>query len=173
MQTATKGTQELFSSLDNTIAELEQIISSANEKDINVIPFENSWTAAQVVDHITKSMNGMADNLKKPGTITDREVDEKAAGFKTLFLNFESKMKSPPFVLPGHDVYDKNELVDALKNADKKLKDAAQAANLPELLNLPPIGELTKLELLHFVLYHTQRHIQQLKNILQKVNSKN
>ena len=57
-------------------------------------------------------------------------------------------------------------------DADKKLKDAAHAANLPELLNLPPIGELTKLELLHFVLYHTQRHIQQLKNILQKKKQK-
>lgn len=170
MQTATTDKQELFSSLENTIAELEQIISSVNEKEINTIPFENSWTAAQVVAHVTKSLDGMGENLKKPGVITGREPDKNANDFKTMFLNFDSKMKSPPFVLPEHDVYERNELIDNLKNAGKKFTEAAHAANLPELLNLPPIGELTKLELIHFVLYHNQRHIHQLKNILKKVN---
>ena len=162
---------DLFASLDKTIEELLIIISSVDEKDINTVPFENSWTAAQVVAHVTRSINGMGEALRMPGKTADRELDEKANGFKTMFLNFETKMKSPPFVLPEHDVYEKNELIDTLKNADKKFKESAHEANLSELLNLPPIGELTKLELLHFVLYHTQRHIHQLKNILQKVTN--
>ena len=38
-----------------------------------------------------------------------------------------------------------------------------------ELLDLPPIGEITKLEVLYFVLYHTQRHIHQLKNVIRHI----
>jgi len=34
---------------------------------------------------------------------------------------------------------------------------------LAEIIALPIFGEVTKLELLYFVLYHTQRHIHQLK----------
>ena len=37
--------------------------------------------------------------------------------------------------------------------------------------NLPVFGEITKLELLHFVLYHTQRHIHQLKKILAAISN--
>ncbi len=169
MTTDTLNTTELFASLDNTTTELLTIISSVDEKDINTVPFENSWTSAQVVAHITRSIDRMGEALKMPGKITDREPDEKAGGFKTMFLNFESKMKSPPFVLPEQDVYEKDLLIDKLKNTEKKFTEAAHSTNLSELLDLPPIGQLTKLELLHFVLYHTQRHIHQLKNILQKV----
>ncbi len=170
MTTDTVNTKELFASLDNTIAELLTIISVVDEKDINTVPFENSWTAAQVVAHVTRSINGMGEALRMPGKTADRELDEKANGFKTMFLNFDSKMKSPPFVLPEQDVYEKDLLIKKLKSAEKKFTEAANSTNLSVLLDLPPIGQLTKLELLHFVLYHTQRHIHQLKNILEKIN---
>ncbi len=38
---------------------------------------------------------------------------------------------------------------------------------------LPVLGFLTRLEAIYFILFHTQRHIQQLKNIYQKLKATN
>lgn len=169
MTTASKNT-DLFSSLDDTIAEMLSIISSVEEKDINTIPFENSWTAGQLVDHVTRSINGMAEALEMPGKIADRKPAEKANELKAVFLNFDRKMKSPPFILPTKDVYEKDSLTDKFKSATNKFLETAKTVEPSELLNLQPLGELTKLEVLYFILFHTQRHTHQLKNIAEKIN---
>ena len=57
-------------------------------------------------------------------------------------------------------------LISKLNRSVERLKEAASKVNLTDIINLPAFGEITKLELLHFVLYHTQRHTHQLKNII-------
>ena len=44
--------------------------------------------------------------------------------------------------------------------------------NLSEMISHSLFGEVTKLELLHFVVYHTQRHIHQLKKIFDTTRTK-
>lgn len=171
MTTGTINTEELFQNLKKTFAELEQTLSSATEESINIIPFENSWTAAQVTDHVTRSINGMKEALGMPGKVTDRNPDEKEKELSTLFLNFEKKMKSPPFILPTQDIYEKALLIKNFKDAVTEFNTTANNVNLSELINLQPLGELTRLEVIYFILYHTQRHTQQIKNILERINS--
>ena len=164
----TTDNTSLLTSIEDTFSEMLAIISSADEKAINTIPFEGSWTAAQVTDHVTRSIHGMAEVLQMPGKIIERQPDEKVTDLKTMFLNFDSKMKSPPFILPEHEVYEKEFLITKFSKASTKFIEAAKNVNVSELVDLRPLGELTKLEILHFILYHTQRHIQQVKNILEK-----
>jgi dihydrofolate reductase len=52
-----------------------------------------------------------------------------------------------------------------LKNSILELREMAAQANYYEAIDHPIFGEITKYELLHFVIYHTQRHIHQLTNI--------
>ena len=161
--------KELFASLDNTTSELLQLISSFSEKQINTIPFENNWTAAQVAEHITKSNEGMIRSLKTEGKPAGREPDEKVQGLKDVFLNFASKLQSPKFILPTQDIYQKETVIDDLRKSIEQLKEISGIINLPDAIAHPIFGDITKLEILHFVLYHTQRHIRQLKNIFQIV----
>jgi len=163
---------KILSDVNDTAEELQRIVSSADEKDLNTVPFEHSWTAAQVTDHVTRSFNGMAEFLGFTGKTADRKPDEKAGDFKALFLNFETKMKSPPFILPTRDTYRKDILLEKFENSVARFTDVAKKADPAELLDLPPLGEITKLEAMYFVLYHTQRHIHQLKNILEQLNLK-
>ena len=121
-----------------------KLISSVDEKDINTIPFENSWTPAQLTDHVTRSINGMGEALNMPGKITDRQPDEKTNQFKNMFLNFNSKMKSPPFILPVKDVYEKDTLINKLKVASKKFIETGKTVNLTEVLDLTPFGRINK-----------------------------
>ncbi len=165
--------KKLFESLDDTSGQLLTLMSSLNETDINQIPFEDSWTAAQLASHITKSNKGIAQALEMEGTVCDRDPAEGAAKLKKMFLDFSVKYKSPEFILPTKNTYQKDLVTDELKASIERLISMRNAVNLSEIIEVPLFGATTKLELLYFVLYHTQRHLHQLQNIVQALEQKN
>lgn len=168
MATLTINTRELFVSLDATWRTLEDVLSSADINVINKIPFEGSWTIGQVACHVTKSNFGMVKALQMDGTTAGRDLLQAEPKLKQIFLDFKAKYNSPEFIKPEMKEYQKEDLLRDLKNSIEQLKEQREKQDLSELLNLEILGDLTKVELLYFVLYHTQRHIHQLKNILEK-----
>jgi len=167
-------TEQLFKSLDETTGEFLQLVSSFDDDAINTIPFKNSWTAAQVADHVTKSNRSVIQSLQVAGKISKRGADERADELKQLFLNFSTKLHSPDFILPARDIYDKEKLLSDLKDSIDEIRHLSESVNLFESLDHRAFGDITKLEILHFVVYHTQRHIHQLDKIFQslKINNK-
>lgn len=164
--------KEIINQLDAALTETLQLLSSLNEEKINKIPFEGSWTAAQVVQHLYKSIRGMDELLYTPSQQADRNPEEKAQWLKDIFLNYENKMKSPDFILPEDKYYDQSELKDSLENAKDKMTEAAKNSKLEEMAPLPeghPLNGITKLETLYFVTYHTIRHNHQMKNIREQL----
>src|SRR5258706_1280390 len=157
---------ELFKSLDETEDELVRLVSSFNERQINMIPYTGSWTAAQVTEHITRSNLGIIRSLKTQGHPVERDIDAGATGLRETFLNFETKLQSPKFILPTRDIYNKETILGELKQSIDELKEIGHTVNLSEAIDHPIFGEITKLELHYFVTYHTQRHIHQLRNIV-------
>ncbi|MEP6467411.1 MAG: DinB family protein [Parafilimonas sp.] len=159
-------TDQLFASLDETTSELIQLATSISETLLNTVPFAGSWTAAQLIIHVTKSNKAIAQGLNIEGKQANRNPEDGVPHIKKMFLDFEAKYQSPAFIVPEEGNYNKDEIIDALKKSVQRLQQLRTETNLTELINLPAFGEITKLELLHFVLYHTQRHIYQLKNII-------
>ena len=166
-------TEQLFKSLDETTGEFLQLVSSFDDDAINTIPFKNSWTAAQVADHVTKSNRSVIQSLQVAGKISKRGADERADELKQLFLNFSTKLHSPDFILPARDIYDKEKLLSDLKDSIDEIRYLSESVNLFESLDHRAFGDITKLEILHFVVYHTQRHIHQLNKIFQSVRNNN
>jgi len=165
MMTDIIDTEELFASFDHTASELLELISSFTETQINEIPFAGSWTAAQVAEHITRSNIGIINFLNKNGKSPDRPPDAIAGQLHKTFLDFETKLQSPEFILPTRDIYQKKLVIDNLEISIVGLKELSRHVNLFEMISHPIFGDITKLELVHFVVYHTQRHVHQLKNI--------
>jgi dihydrofolate reductase len=159
------NTGELFTSLDNTTSELIELASLFSETQINEIPSAGSWTAAQLAEHVTKSNIGIIKSLNKEGKPPGRAADAGVEQLKKTFLDFDKKLKSPEFILPTQDIYQKKLVIDNLGASIAQLKELSRRVNLLEMISHPIFGEVTKLELLHFVVYHTRRHIHQLKNI--------
>jgi hypothetical protein len=166
MTTDILDTKELFADLNRTTGELLKLISSANESTLNTVPFKDSWTAAQLASHITKSNKAITQALNMKGEPAGRNPDARTGELKAMFLDFSIKFQSPEFIVPAEGSYQKEKLVDDLKRSIEHLEETGNKANLAEIISLPAFGEITKLELLYFVSYHTQRHIHQLKNIL-------
>ncbi|MBV8252600.1 MAG: DinB family protein [Chitinophaga sp.] len=158
-------TTPLVTSIDHVNTQLQELLSAFTTAQLNMVPFEGSWTAAQVAEHIQKSVS--ADILY--GTVEKRAPQEdKLEGLSQVFLNFDIKMKSPDFIVPSDRFHQKEELLTDLHDRWLKIKEAAQTLDLSLTctdFEIPGVGYLTRYELIGFFVVHTTRHIHQLKNI--------
>lgn len=170
MITTKSDREELLSTVGGIFAELIELYDSVSHERINSIPYESSWTASQLLDHVAKSTNGIASALMQDGKTPGREVTKRVPGLKTIFLDFSNKMQSPVSIVPGDGPFEKQDVIDKLNMAFEELAKEARHTNLDGLVEGLPLGPVTKLELLHFVVYHSTRHLEQMKRICNAFN---
>ncbi|MES2431295.1 MAG: DinB family protein [Bacteroidota bacterium] len=156
---------ELFVSIDDTFTQLAQLLSSLDENGINKIPYQGSWTPGQLIRHVTKSTNGMAQAMLASPKLAERDVTQNVHQLKKTFLDFSKKINSPEFIIPEDEIYNKENSLKELNQSFEKLKENANKADLNNLVEGLPFGPTTKFELLHFVLFHTERHLHQMRRI--------
>lgn len=138
------------------------------QDNFNTVPFEGSWTAGQVAQHIFKSIDGVPYLITGGSKPTRRDPAQNVPGLRQMFLDFETKMKSPHFILPDDSPKDLQQFVQALKekfDAIIKNSTGAYLALTITEFEFPGMGKVTRLELLNFISVHTQRHTHQLKEI--------
>ncbi|MBC7827664.1 MAG: DinB family protein [Chitinophagaceae bacterium] len=167
---------EIQTKIDNTLTELIQLFSTIDQQQINIVPYEGSWTAAQLAQHMILSNSGFAEMINGPVKETKRNPDELVERIKSDFLDFTTKMKSPDPIVPAMAQYNKEDLLNSSKNIRENVHTAIQTEDLTKtcvMFELPGYGFLTRLEAAHFILYHTQRHIHQLKKIIRKLANVN
>ena len=156
---------ELLSTKDNLL----RVLDSFSQHNINIVPFEGSWTAGQVARHILKSASGVSDALMGPAKTAARDPGQHLKLLGDIFLNFDIKMKSPDFVLPDDEPRDKVVLIRLLGETFDSIVSVTESEDLDVIcttFEMPNLGFLSKKEFIWFTIVHTQRHIHQLKNIL-------
>ncbi|MBS1575954.1 MAG: DinB family protein [Bacteroidetes bacterium] len=164
--------EEVYMHYENAAAEFSGLISSFNQIELNSVPFEGSWTAAQVGIHILKSNQSIIQALTMEAQPVDRSPDERVEELKSVFLNFNKKLKSPDFILPAPGNYKKEKLVKDINESMDELRAMAKKVSLSGAIRHTAFGDITKLELVHFVVYHIRRHSLQLKKILDTLKNR-
>jgi len=165
MITETSNKNELLIAIDDAVSSLLDLISHVDESRINIIPYKDSWTAGQLIRHVIKSTGGMKKALDMEGKPAERNPGERIPELKKIFLDFTTKLKSPDAIVPEKGPYEKQAIIEELNESFEQLKKSAGKTNLNEIVEGLPLGSISKLEILHFVLYHTQRHVHQMKKI--------
>jgi len=153
---------------DAVAKDLRETLATFQQKDLNVSPFEGSWSASEDVEHMDKAMMGVVMLLNGEGIPTNRDPAEKVGIFADIFLNFNTKLQSPPDALPSGKEWDKEDLTNLVEKTTAAMSASIGAQNLSQIcanFEFPTVGPITKLEAVHFVIYHTERHVLQLKNI--------
>ncbi|MEP6844714.1 MAG: DinB family protein [Panacibacter sp.] len=163
---AVKRSIESLEEFNSSTQVLLKLANEFDEAQINEVPYEDSWTAAQVILHVTKSNFSIAKAMKLPGEKIKRDAGERVEELRNTFLDYSVKFKSPDFILPGEGPFERTKIIADIERSIDELKGQSKMANLSEAIKHPAFGEITKLELLHFVIFHMQRHTRQLKNIL-------
>lgn len=156
--------QQLEMAIDGFINELSTVTPS----DLNKIPFKDSWTPGQLAQHVALSDTGFADMLKGEIRPTERQPDQNVGVIKNILMDFTTKLQSPDFIVPEEKDYEKNELIGRLTDARTSIIDSIDHLDLTQTctgFELPQMGFITRLEAVNFVIFHTLRHTNQLKNI--------
>ncbi|KQM78649.1 hypothetical protein ASE74_14260 [Pedobacter sp. Leaf216] len=170
--------EKVLNETSETLLTLERVFSEFEENLINQIPYAGSWSAGQLAEHLVLANNGFLQVINGPVTETDKPADLLVAEIKKDFLNFNVKYNSPKEIYPEDKAYNQLALLQNLKQIRAGISNAVTGLDLTKTCasyKLPGYGYLTRLEAVYFVIYHTQRHVHQLKNIYQKlaVNSLN
>lgn len=166
------NTQEIKDQLDTTMTALITLSTSINPEQFNQIPFEGSWTAGELAQHMIKANSGFVSILYGQVRDTERSPDELTERIRRDFSDYSMRMKSPDFIVPEQKDYDQDASVKVLMAIKAEVIQAADTLDLTKTclaFELPVYGYLTRLEAICFVLYHTQRHVHQLQNIRQKL----
>ncbi len=164
--------EEIAKEANQALTGLIEMVETIPAEEFNTVPFEGSWTAGQLTQHMVMSNSGFADLLNGPVKDTERAPDAAVEGIKSIFLNFEIKMESPDFIRPEKKNYDKDGLLAALSGIKADITTSAAKLDLSQTclsFELPVLGYVTRLEAVSFVICHTQRHVHQLKNIYSKL----
>lgn len=144
------------------------LLEKVPEDYFNGIPFEGSWTPAQVGEHVRLFLSGITQVLQLPGSDAARPAGACEPQLKAIFLNFEKKATAPPNVKPSGGPFDKTTLVGAIKNQAAIIENDIKEKDLTRICTgaaFPTIGEMTGLEWVYFGIYHLSRHTYQLENM--------
>ncbi|HZG26059.1 MAG TPA: DinB family protein [Chitinophagaceae bacterium] len=160
--------EQILEELNETRSSLVKVLTSIEKEQVNVIPFEGSWSAAQLTEHILKSLKGVLNIMHGPVRETKREPTAKLMGVKQAMLDSNARYTAPGFLNPSTLIQDQQVLVDSIETKMQQISEAFQQLNPNETCTayeLPGAGTLTRLEWVYFVIYHTQRHTRQMENI--------
>jgi hypothetical protein len=166
--------KNIVAELDDTTKALLEAVSSFTEEQFNTVPFADSWTAAQVAEHLLKSESGVQKTLTAATRPAERNPEEKAGILRSIFLDLTTRLKAPEFIIPSDKPQEKESLFTALRNTRARIRESVSTLDLSEACTsfpLPALGELTRYEWACFVIYHSQRHIHQLRNIHEKLSA--
>ena len=166
--------KDLHIAADATLSELLDVISSFDQELFNIADKKDSWTPGQITQHLVLSISAFTELMKGPTQETTRKADANVETIKSIFLNFSIKLKSPDFIVPEERDYDQEGLLRTLRKLKTELENIIETADLDQTctkFGLPTLGYLTRQEALAFVIYHTQRHVSQLRDMHGKMSS--
>lgn len=164
--------EQLISEFDKTTEDLFATLSLFSDEDFNTIPFEGSWTAGQVAEHLFKSESNIPGVLNGNSKETKRNPFENTVIIKNIFLDFTTKLKSPEFILPTAGKKNNDLFIKAFEGTRKELRNLIETKDLERTFTdfpFPQLGEFTGWEWICFATSHAARHIRQMKIIYEKL----
>jgi len=168
--------EEILNGFKETTERLIATLNSFSKEQFNRIPFENSWTAGQVAEHLYKGETNAIKMINGNSEPTQRDPFEKVKILRSVFLDYETKRKSPEFILPTNEEKDPEFFIGSFTQSRKELKTIIETKDLSRLYttrSFPQIGNLTGWEWVYFAVYHSRRHTDQMKRIAEKLKAFN
>lgn len=164
--------QQLRNELDGALSSLYDLFAAIPDETVNTAPFAGSWTPGQLAHHVVLTNSGFLRILNGPVQDTDRPVDAGVESLRTVLLDRDSKREAPEVAQPPAIDYDKARLLATFQKTQAALLEAVDTLD-PEptctTFKVPVLGHPTRWEAFHFVLYHTQRHLMQLQEMMEAV----
>ncbi|HET8573597.1 MAG TPA: DinB family protein [Edaphocola sp.] len=155
---------------------LADTVISFKENDFNRVPFAGSWTGAQVSEHVIKSMALIHQMVNDTITSTARGPEDHIPFLSSIMENMVVKTQSAPNLVPGEEPMSPAEIQNGLLERQNDLLQDIHRLDLSKTCTVsefPGLGFLTRIELISFCIFHTERHNRQLRNIYKIITGNN
>lgn len=152
--------------------ELIHLIHSFTDENFNTRPSTGGWSAGQVAEHIRLSAGDVVQLFNGGAFETDRDPEMNIAPIRNLFMDFDSKFESPESIVPADKDYGRGAFVSYFHQLSAEIDEAVAQLDMSctcSGFELPGFGLMTRVEWIAFVVYHTQRHIHQMRKLSQKI----
>ena len=173
---------ELLSLLDDSREELLALLSSVDPERLNAPAKDESWSVAQVLEHLTMVEDGTGRLITKMGREVEAIGLRESLTSSILRMNDALKVETAEIRVDAPDrVWPKaglpsEESIRKLGEMRTRLKQALRAASGWDLSSAsmphPLFGPLTGYQWALLVGQHERRHIIQLKRILKSDNER-
>lgn len=167
-----KNPVELIAELSKSTDLLTKEISLFNDNEFNLKPAPDQWSAGDVAEHIYVLESFINKVLAGTCVPAERNPEEKVLVVKTIFSNFDKKFNAPAPVSPSVNVKSIDKLLNDIKTSRLITEQFVSANDLTLICKdfvHKGFGEMTRTEWVHFCIYHTDRHLQQMQKIKEKI----
>ncbi len=166
--------QETFlSQTAETAEKLLASIANLSETQANFKATENIWSVLECLEHIFIVEAGIIKTLRIEGQSNEGAESvvnrEKVEGF---LQNRGFKIEAPDFTAPQGRFKSLDELKAAFLTKRQELNKLMTTTNLLDgvIVKHPKLGDMTKYDWVHFLIQHTNRHIEQVIEIKSHAN---
>ncbi|HVA98165.1 MAG TPA: DinB family protein [Bacteroidia bacterium] len=159
--------------LDNNSNTTLQLAKSCSEAQL-LFKKNDNWSILQILEHICKTDKVVIDLIEKPSDKIS-ETEEILGTKKLTKLVVEArafKVKAPEILLPIgtiSNVNDFEKLFLSQRNLLKKKIESGKIIIDNRIHKHPYLGEMTIIDWLNFIVNHTQRHLEQIKDLFREI----
>lgn len=121
---------QLLDALDQTERDFSTLLAAFQPAQVNVVPFEGSWTAGQVAEHILMAESGIPETLLGSTAETQRPVGQYVPVIESIFLDFSAKYEAPEFIIPSDGPHNQQELLEAFTAERAEIRRIAAEEDL-------------------------------------------
>ena len=166
-------TNTFFETLDNNTNATLKLATDCSESQLT-FKQNDHWSILQILEHICKTDKVVIDLIEKPSDkISETEEILGAKKLTKLVVEARSfKVKAPEILLPTGNVKDEKDFEKLFLSQRNDLKAAIESGKIvidKRIHKHPYLGEMTIIDWLNFIVNHTQRHLEQIKDLLKEM----
>ncbi|MFN1834592.1 DinB family protein [Balneola sp. MJW-20] len=151
-----------------------RMIKDYPDEHFNTKPDEESWSAAEIAEHIYRSEFGISKLFSGEKKVSEKLLsDQRVEKMEKIMLDTSRKAQAFGAIIPRGDLKTKEELTGKFRENREKILSAYDESDQDDLcMNFehPMFGYLTVREWLEFNVFHTLRHMKQMTATLKNIS---
>ena len=174
---------EILDSIDETRGKLIAAVSNLSDNELNFRPAENSWTVAELVEHVAKTEAGIVPlvfrllkNAEADGAQSDGTINPPISLAEQHEIARTTKFQAPEMIRPEGTASVSESLAKLAESRETigNLRSRLEAVDLSNTaFPHPAFGKLNLYQWLAFIGLHEGRHLAQIEKILAETRESN
>ena len=166
--------EDFINRLDQTTNDILETTKNCSLEMLN-FKRENSWSVLEILEHIYLTDKVIFTIISKPTTelsSTNEIIGNKNLKVIMIDQRTQRKIISPEILKPKGEIKDLNTFEKVFLTQRETLKDDLKTGKLlidNRIHKHPFMNDMTISDWLNFTIYHTQRHTEQIKDNLNRI----